>query len=97
MVVILGLAILGFKMVFIKPTETFLKKEFWQGYDTDEFSIFLNFEDSTKHYYYPLIGDTFYLEKKPFGKIVSFNKIKNVLKVKNLKNRKTYYYGKYSE
>ena len=67
-----------------------LKSEFWQGYDTEEFAAFLNFDDSTKHFYFRLQEDTFYLGDSPYGIIKSFNRVSRVLKVKSLGDREQY-------
>lgn len=85
--------VLLYKEVFLSTISTDrLKEEFWQGYDTEEFSAFLNFDDSTKHYYFRLEEDTFFLGDSPYGVIKSFNRVSRVLKVKSLGDSANYYY-----
>lgn len=95
---LISLGLFLYESINSKATDKFIKNIFWQGYDSEDFSAFLNFDSTREQFYYDLKNDTIYLNKQAYGVIVSYNKIMGTLKVRSLSSlEKVYYFGKYGE
>jgi hypothetical protein len=91
----LALVILLFLATHSSISERKLKSEFSLGDETDNFSLFLNFNDSSKHFYYSL-RNTFSLDGVPYGRLVSYKILTRTLKVRSIgQNAQNYYFTRY--
>ena len=79
------LSFVAYKQLFnARPTQSELEKEYWWGYEIDGFMLFINFSDSTKPDYCYTKKDSIFENGVLRGKIVSYNRITKILKVKSL-------------
>jgi hypothetical protein len=76
---------------FVKFDENEVKKVFWESYDADQFSLFINFDDSSKPFFFELRENKLIREGKVIAKLISYSSF--ISKKITIKDNSNNYYN----